>query len=470
MTYTLFIFFRDFRIQDNNGLNEVMKTKSNVIPIFIFVDEQINPRKNKYFSHNCVQFLCESLEDLHMNFMKKGRELYIFRASDITTVLNSICNQIDVDCIAYNRDYTPYARKREDILEEWCDKKDIIHEVYEDYLLAPMGEFLKHTGEVYSVYTPFRNNLMKDLTKIAKPSRANTKNISLKDELKHNKHYYSIPDLSRLYIRNPLKLVDGGRQRGLYLLQRTRKIPYDLKRDQLTFSTSRLSAYIKFGNISIREVFWKFHNDKQEGLVNQLIWREFYFYISYYHPRTLDQFRQKSKNYNPKFNKVKWVNKEKWFNAWKNGDTGYPVVDACMRELNTTGYMHNRGRLISANFLNRILGHDWRKGEQYFATKLTDYDPAVNNGNWQWIASTGTDTKPYFQRLFNPWLQSEKADRDARYIKKWLPQLKDIPAHELHQWDKYCNKYNMYELGYVYPIVNYSVERERSVQQYREVL
>ena len=265
MAHTLFIFFRDFRIQDNVGLNEVMKSRTNVIPIFIFVDEQINPRKNKYFSHNCVQFLCESLEDLNANLKKKGRELYIFKANDIVSALNSICSQIDVECIAYNQDYTPYSRKREIILEKWCKQKEIIHEKYEDYLLAPMGTFLKHTGEVYSVYTPFRNNAMKDLTKIPKPSRANTKNIALCDDLKHNKHFMHIDDLSRLYIRNPLKLVDGGRQRGLNLLLRTRKIPYDLKRDQLMFSTSRLSAYIKFGNISIREAFWKFHNDKQEG-------------------------------------------------------------------------------------------------------------------------------------------------------------------------------------------------------------
>lgn len=467
MTHTLFIFFRDFRIHDNTGLIHAMKTYKNIIPCFIFVNEQINPRMNKYFSHNCVQFLCESLKDLNDHLVKKGRELYVFKSPNIGAALLSIKQTYDIDTIVYNIDYSPYAKKRDKVIEKWCKTHGVGMDRTEDYLLAPIGEYLKPDNSVYSVYTPFRNNVMKNLTKINKPANSNTRNIAQCDELKHSPYFLSIDDLQRLYIRNPLKLVTGGRQRGLSLLLQTKKMDYDRNRDQLIFETSRLSAYIKFGNISIREVFWKFYNDNQEGLVNQLIWREFYFYIAFYHPKVLDQEKGRSKNYNEKYNSIKWVNKKSWFDAWKSGNTGYPIVDACMKELNTTGYMHNRGRLISANFLNRILGHDWRKGEHYFATKLTDYDPCVNNGNWQWIASTGTDTKPYFQRLFNPWLQSEKADKQAKYIKKWLPQLKNIPAKELHQWDQHCEKYNMQELGYIFPIVEYSEARERSIKQYR---
>ena len=151
------------------------------------------------------------------------------------------------------------------------------------------------------------------------------------------------------------------------------------------------------------------------------------------------------------------------------GTTGFPVVDAGMREMNQTGYMHNRARLITANFMNRMLGLDWREGEKYYATQLTDYDPAVNNGNWQWIASTGVDPKPYFQRLFNPWLQSKKFDVDCEYIKKWIPSLKDIPNKELHEWDKYCSKYDLKEIDYVAPVVNYKQAREKSVAMYRKV-
>tara|TARA_B100001287_G_C22651394_1_gene515370 strand:- start:279 stop:1694 length:1416 start_codon:yes stop_codon:yes gene_type:complete len=470
MSYTLFIFFRDFRIQDNLGLIEAMNNNKNIIPCFIFVDEQINPAMNKYFSHNSVQFLCESLQDLHNNFKKKDRELYIFKSPNIGATISSIHKKYPLECICFNEDYTPYARKRTEYLSQLCNKKNINCETYEDYLLSNIGDFLKTDGTPYGVYTPFRNYVMRNINLISKPKNNSIKNIAQCDELKHNKYYLHYEDLHRLYIHNPVILVKGGRENAKKLLLKTKSMNYDNQRNLMIIPTSRLSAYIKYGNISIREAFWKFHNDGQVGLADQIIWREFYFYVAYYYPEVLS----KSKNYYDKYNnskgkdKIKWVNKKSWLDAWKSGNTGFPIVDACMKELNTTGYMHNRGRLISSNFLNRILGHDWRKGELYFAQKLTDYDPCVNNGNWQWIASTGTDTKPYFQRLFNPWLQSEKNDPQAKYIKKWLPQLKDVPANHLHHWDKYCHEYNIKDLNYMYPIVDYDKERKRSVKQYTE--
>ena len=154
--------------------------------------------------------------------------------------------------------------------------------------------------------------------------------------------------------------------------------------------------------------------------------------------------------------------------SWCNGTTGYPIVDAGMVQLNSTGFMHNRLRLITANFLNRMLGMNWIYGEIYFAKMLADYDPAVNNGNWQWIASTGVDPKPYFQRLFNPWLQSKKFDVDAIYIKKWLPQLNNIPADELHDWDNFYGNYNLDEINYCKPIVDYKIARQRSIAMYKQ--
>ena len=232
----------------------------------------------------------------------------------------------------------------------------------------------------------------------------------------------------------------------------------------MTYSTSHLSAYIKFGCLSIREVYWAIIDSlgKENKLIEQLFWREFYFYISYYFPQVL-----KGKNYNPKYDNIKWIKNNNLFLKWCNGETGYPVVDAGIRELNKTGYMHNRARLITSNFLNRMLGMDWRLGEKYFAIKLTDYDPSVNNGNWQWIASTGTDPKPYFQRLFNPIIQSEKFDKKAEYIKKWIPELKDIPPKDIHNWN---TKFKNYENIYLNPIVEYKDAREKSVKMYRDVL
>ena len=164
---------------------------------------------------------------------------------------------------------------------------------------------------------------------------------------------------------------------------------------------------------------------------------------------------------------IKWNYDKKWLEAWQQGRTGFPIIDACMRQLNTSGYMHNRGRLISSNFMNRILGLDWRLGEQYFANQLVDYDPIVNNGNWQWIASTGTDTKPYFQRVFNPWLQSYRYDKDAEYIKKWLPELETVPAKHLHQWDKYFTEHE--KIGYGGPIVDYAERRAISLKMYSTI-
>ena len=196
-----------------------------------------------------------------------------------------------------------------------------------------------------------------------------------------------------------------------------------------------------------------------------MFWRDFYFYIAYYFPEVL-----KGKNYNEKYNKIKWKWSKKNYDAWCNGETGYPIVDAGMRELNMTGYMHNRSRLITCNFLNRLLGIDWRWSEIYFAQNLTDYDPSVNNGNHQWVASVGVDPKPYFQRLFNPWLQSKKFDADAEYIKKWVPELKSVPAKEIHEWEKYCINYDLKKLNYFKPIVEYSKARQESIKMYRKVL
>jgi deoxyribodipyrimidine photo-lyase len=262
------------------------------------------------------------------------------------------------------------------------------------------------------------------------------------------------------YVHNSNNLVLGGRQHGLKQLKKSNQLNYEKNRNTLFIETTQLSSYIKYGCLSIREVY---HYFKETELKSQVIWREFYFYINYYFPELLD----KSKNFQSKYDSIQWVSNKKHLDLWKKGETGYPIVDACMKQLNYSGYMHNRGRLISSNFMNRILGLDWRHGELYFAQQLIDYDPCVNNGNWQWIASVGVDPKPYFQRLFNPWLQSEKFDKDALYIKKWLPQLKDVPPKHLHQWEKYCQ---LYDINYPNPIISYEEGRKRSVEMYRSVL
>lgn len=464
--YNIFIFFRDLRLKDNIGLIEAQKNYKNVLPIFVFVDDQIDPKKNKYFSNNSMQFLCESVQDLNRNLSSRNKELYVFHSPKLITTLESISKQINLEGIHFNKDYTPYSRQREETINKWCKKMNIDCCVYEDYLLASIGSFNKSDDTMYGVYGPFKNNVYNNSKLINKPQGTRASHIVTSSAIKSSNFCIPLTRIHSFYEKNEHILVSGNTKEAIKMLRKSKSMMYEENRNTLSFTTTHLSAYIKYGLLSIREVFHFFQDNNQHGLCDQLIWREFYFYVAYYHPNTI----KKSKNYNSKYDNLAWVNNRKHFKAWCEGNTGYPVVDACMKQLNHCGYMHNRGRLISANFLNRMLGMDWRLGEKYFANKLTDYDPCVNNGNWQWIASTGVDPKPYFQRLFNPWLQSSKFDRDATYIKTWLPQLKDIPAQHLHEWDKHCDKYDMQELNYYKPIVNYEEARKRSVEQYRKVL
>jgi deoxyribodipyrimidine photo-lyase len=431
----IYLFHRDLRIVDNVGLNNGY----NLVPIFIFTPEQIEPSKNKYFSNNAVQFMCECLDDIK----SKVPELYLFYGETLK-VLKKIHNKVGIKSLHFNLDYTPYSRRRDDAVFDFCVNHNIECLTYEDYLLAPMGTYKKKDGNPYVVYGPFKDVVMS--SKINKPST-------------ETPTFIKCPELNSLttkkvfYKENPHNLVKGGRDNALKHLNF-----HNYEHNMLTHSTTHLSAYIKFGCISIREAFYANTNLAYR---QQLVWREFYYYIGVYFPDVID----KSKNFQSKYDGIKWSSNEKLLNAWKNGETGYPIIDACMRELNTTGYMHNRGRLISSNFLNRILNMDWRLGELYFAQKLIDYDPLVNNGNWQWIASTGTDTKPYFQRLFNPWLQGQRFDPKAEYIKKWVPELKDVLPKEIHNWEKYCDKYN-----YIKPIVNYDEARKKSIETYKNIL
>jgi deoxyribodipyrimidine photo-lyase len=460
----LFLFFRDYRIKDNIGLYKTMKhNEKTIIPIFIFVDDQINPNKNDYFSNHSLQFLCESLNDLNNQFKKYNSELYVFKSPTLLNVLNEINKNISIESISFNMDYTPYSIKRTENIQKWCNSHNIQCDIYEDYLLNNIGTFNKQKDIPYTVYGRFKTNIFKNIHNVIKPKNIYINNLHKCPKLKKIKYYFTYSDFKKLYIENNENVVFGGRECALYHLKKVNS-NYKQYRNELSYSTTHLSSFIKYGCLSIREVFWYFYNKNFTELCEQIIWREFYFYIAFYYPDVLKH----SKNFRTNFNNIKWKNSKQHFSSWCEGKTGFPIVDACMIELNTTGYMHNRGRLITSNFLNRMLGMDWRKGEKYFANKLIDYDPCVNNGNWQWTASTGVDTKPYKQRIFNPWLQSAKYDKDCIYIKKWLPQLKHIPNKELHNWEKYFHKYNLNELNYIKPIISYEQGKQNSIKQYEQ--
>jgi deoxyribodipyrimidine photo-lyase len=259
---------------------------------------------------------------------------------------------------------------------------------------------------------------------------------------------------------NPNILVRGGRPEALQLLSRAVRTihNYNAIHNDLSLQTSELSASIKFGCISIREAYKAFHD--KPGIIRQLYWRDFYANIMYEFPHVIGH------SLKPKYDKIHWHHNSKLFDAWCKGETGYPIVDAGMRQMNTTGYMHNRARLIVASFLVKTLLIDWREGEEYFAQKLTDYDPSNNNGNWQWISGGGADSQPYF-RVFNPWRQAAEYDPTCEYMKKWVPELKDVPEKDLLKWDTKHVHYK--DVQYPAPIVQYQSQREQVLKLYASI-
>lgn len=448
---SIFIFRRDYRIYDNIGFIECMKNNKKVYPIFIFTPEQI--KTNDYKSSNAVQFLIESLKELENDI-----NLNIFFGKDIK-VLKKIINKEKIESIYTNTDYTPYSKKRDKKLQKFCNKLNIKLSLHHDICLFEPGTIKNKSGKTYQKFTPFYKTVLK-LDSPNKP--VSIKNI--KTYKTKNKYSINWEETNKYYTFNKNMNTKGGRKNGLKIVNSIKNHKeYDDTRNQLSLKTTHLSSYIKFGCVSIREVYHKLLKEfgKEHSLIRQLIWRDFYYHLGFKFPKVF------GKPLKSKYEDIKWSKDNTTFKSWTEGETGFPVVDASMRQLNNTGYMHNRGRLIVASFLIKNLQHNWLKGEKYFAQKLIDYDPLVNNGNWQWVSSTGADSQPYF-RIFNPWTQSKKFDKDCEYIKKWIPELKEVNPKHIHQWDKY---YNLYEnIDYPKPIIDYKKSREITLNIYKKSL
>lgn len=449
----LFIFRRDFRIMDNNGLYWLSFRCKNIYPIFIFTPEQVG-NQNDYKSDNSVQFMIESLQDLKKEISKKGGSLTCFYGKN-NTIIKEVIHSAKIDIVCFNTDYTPYAKKRDNEIFSLCEKMNVECESVPDYYLHEPGTILNGSGETYQKFTPYYDNAKK--VKIQKvynyPVPFSKQTLSVEHKITLEKA------LQRFTKVNSEILVHGGRSNALQAMKVAEKNlrNYSKNRDSLTHRTSLLSAYIKFGCVSIREVYYKFKSNS--AFTRQLMWRDFYASVLNAFPRVL------GKSLKPSYDKLKWGNNNRWFDAWCNAKTGYPIVDAAMTELNTTGYMHNRARLIVASFLTKTLLISWKKGEEYFATKLTDYDPASNNGNWQWVASTGADSQPYF-RIFSPFEQAKRFDPDCEYIKKWLPELKDLSSKTIHNWE---TDYMEHKGVYIKPIVNFKEQREKALEMFKKV-
>ena len=452
----LFIFRRDLRIVDNNGLNLLNEKCKNIFTIFIFTPEQVGSG-NKYKSDNSVQFMIESLQDLASQISKSGGHLYTFYGHNDKIVAECI-KAFDINVVCFNLDISPYAKERDEKIIKLCENMKTYVMYDYDYYLHQPGTIVNGSGEPYQKFTPYYNAALKK--KFESP--AGPRKIHFKRSESHITGKISFEQAFNKFTKeNPDILVHGGRPEAIQTLKTAVRTQthYPKTHNELDKQTTQLSAYIKFGCISIREAYKALHGKRD--IIRQLIWRDFYANILYSFPHVLGHAMKQ------KYNKVHWHHNTNWFKAWCDGETGYPVVDAGMRQLNETGYMHNRARLIVASFLTKTLLIDWKEGEKYFATKLTDYDPASNNGNYQWVAGTGADSQPYF-RIFNPWRQTEEWDPDCKYIKNWVPELANVPEKDILKWETEWVNYK--DIKYPKPICNYEEQKNKALKMYKDAL
>jgi len=466
---------RSLRIQDNTSLIAQLKVHEKVQVIFIFTPEQISPKKNKYFSNNGVQFMIESLHELSDDVKKYGGKMLFFHG-DTIKVLKSLHKIKPIESISFNYEYTPYGRKRSNLINKWSNSNNIIVYEKEDYMLFDVldGKTNKENGTPYLVYTPFMKHL-KELD-VREVDKYRSFDFNKYKELEDSKYHLEEKEIDKYYKSNEMINVHGGRSNTLKILKNIGKFKdYEKNRDMMTYRTTLLGASNKFGTCSIREVYHTIVDKlgKNSGLVRELIWRDFYYNVSVNFPNVLRGMISKRKNasFKEEYDNINWSYSKENFKKWCESETGFPIVDACMKEIATTGFMHNRGRMIVASFLTKDLHIDWRMGEQYFATCLCDYDPMVNCNSWQWCAGSGTDAQPWF-RIFNPWSQQEKFDPECVYIKKWLPELKDIPNKEIHNWwnPDIHKKYLDMGIKYYKPMLNHDDERKETISIYKKAL
>jgi deoxyribodipyrimidine photo-lyase len=470
----LFIFHRDLRIQDNTTLIHQIRTIDEpVLPIFIFPPEQINPKKNKYFSHPSVQFMIESLHELSDEIKKRNGKMLFFKGDNLQ-VLKSIHKKIPINSIGFNIDYTPYAKQRDESIKKWCDDNNIICFAKEDYALFDLldSQTKKKDGTPYLVYTPFLKHVMGELD-VRPVDKFNSFQFKKFKELEELKYCISKSEINNFY--KPLENINvhGGRSNTLKILSNLDRLKdYSKKRDYLTYKTSFLGPSLHFTTCSIREAYHKMVDvlGKSSGLIRELVFRDFYINIIHNFPRVLQgQIKGENKSYKEEYDNIKWSYNKNLFKKWAEGNTGFPVIDAGQRQMNTIGYMHNRVRMITSNFLVKDLHIDWRWGEQYFAQHLVDYDAINNSQGWQWSTGNGTDAQPWF-RIFNPWTQQKTYDEKCEYIYKWVPELKDVKPEDVHNWFKPEVREKYPNIKYPAPIVNHDEERKETIKRYKEGL
>jgi deoxyribodipyrimidine photo-lyase len=459
MLRAIHIFRRDLRTVDNTALHAACKESAELLPIFIFDPRQTGD--HPFRSKPGLQFLCRSLQELNGTLQERGSRLALF-FGEAPVVLEQILVSAQqrgtpFGAVFCNRDYTPFSRNRDRALSEVCKNLGVTFHLHGDALLHEPESVLKNDGKPYTVYTPFSK---KALTIPVRP---------LIPEPSFPLAPPPLPleagaEIYRQLVPTPQSglLREGGRSEALGILRSIGTFTrYDEERNIPALSgTTGLSPHHKFGTLSAREVFTEVSKKLGTGhtLIRELLWRDFFHHIAFHFPHVFQGA------FNRSLDALQWRDAPEDFARWCRGETGFPLVDAGMRELNQSGFMHNRVRMVVASFLTKDLQISWREGERYFAQKLLDYDPSVNNGNWQWAASTGCDAQPYF-RIFNPWLQQEKFDEDGVYIKRWVPELRTLPPKQLHALGE---EGVSRPSGYPAPMVDHAEAKEATLTMFAE--
>ena len=423
---SVFWFRRDLRIDDNIGLMQALNGAFPVIPLFIFDDEILDSLSR---NDARVSFIHSCLEKINLQLNSKGSSLLV-QKGNFKEVWKELISEYNIKDVYFNKDYEPYAIARDEELTQILNSKSIATYKFKDQVIFEENDILKADGKPYTVYTPYKNKWLQlfEVTPLKK----------IANEEKSFDNLYKLE--AAFPTLDSIGFSKSDQQVQPYSLDNLSE--YEINRDYpATNGTSFLSPHLRFGTISIRKLVEKVKSINQVFL-SELIWREFFMQILFHFPAVV------TNNFKRKYDGIEWRNNPAEFKRWCEGNTGYPLVDAGMRELNETGYMHNRVRMVTASFLCKHLLIDWKLGEAYFAEKLLDYELSSNNGNWQWAAGTGCDAAPYF-RVFNPTLQLKKFDKDLEYTRKWLPE---------------------FDFGYSEPMVDHAFARERCLRIYKEGL
>lgn len=426
----VFWFRRDLRLHDNHGLFQALKSGLPVLPVFIFDTEILGKLSSKTDAR--VSFIYAEIVKLKAAIEKAGGSLRVFHSSPIE-VFEKLTQEYEIDAVFTNHDYEPYAISRDKAVGNLLKSKGVSFHTFKDQVIFEKSEVVKDDGLPYTVFTPFSRKWKQTLSDSGIHEYPSEMYLS---QLMKTAPFV-LPELSEIGFEKS-KITVPVADISEHLIHN-----YEAQRDFPAIDgTTKLGTHLRFGTVSIRQMV-RLAQNASEVFLNELIWREFFMQILWHFPQV------ETKAFKPKYDFIEWRNNESEFERWCNGQTGYPMVDAGMRELNATGFMHNRVRMVVASFLTKHLLIDWRWGEAYFVEKLLDFELSSNNGNWQWAAGCGCDAAPYF-RVFNPEAQQKKFDPEGKYIMKWVPEYGTVK--------------------YVSPIVEHTFARERVLQAYKKAL